>query len=253
MTVSELAHRLNTAIPASLSCEWDHDGLMCCPEPEREVKKLLLVLDITEKAIEFAKENAFDVILSHHPLIFRPVAALEPSKPVSRKLITLIQCGIAALSFHTRFDALFGGVNDVLASLLGLSSIESFGPEGEEMGRIGICEPCTLPDFAQMVKSTLGTPMVLCCGNREVHRVAVLGGGGDDFIEAAIAAGADTYLSGRLGYHSLAEAVERGINLVEAGHFYTEAPSLIALEGIVRSIAPDIECVRKAETDIFAV
>lgn len=253
MTVAQLYQKLDTAISPSLSCEWDNDGLMCCPDPDKEVKQILLVLDINEKAIDYAIEKDFDVILSHHPLIFKPIGSLDPQNAVARKLIRLVQSGIAAMSFHTRFDALDGGVNDVLADLLGLSEPLPFGPEGEKMGRIGYVSPCSLTEFAEKAKKALGTPMVLCCGDREVRRVAILGGNGDDFIFAAKEAGADTYLSGRLGYHPLSEATQIGINLIEAGHFYTEAPALNALARIVHTISPEIMCSVKEEIEIFSV
>ncbi|MBR4872828.1 MAG: Nif3-like dinuclear metal center hexameric protein, partial [Clostridia bacterium] len=133
MTVSELYRFLENKIPKSLSCEWDNDGLMCCPDPAREVKKVLFALDITEAVVEMAIEKGCDVILSHHPLVFRPVKALTTEGGVPRKLIRLVQNGISAMSFHTRLDAVCGGVNDILAATLGLENVSAFGPEGEQM------------------------------------------------------------------------------------------------------------------------
>ncbi|MBQ7380915.1 MAG: Nif3-like dinuclear metal center hexameric protein, partial [Clostridia bacterium] len=78
ITVSELYEKLDRAIPTSLSCEWDNDGLMCCPDPKRPVKRVLLALDITESIVDRAIDEGFDVILSHHPLVFRPIPSLTP-------------------------------------------------------------------------------------------------------------------------------------------------------------------------------
>ena len=242
MKVSQLYEFLNERIPRALSCEWDNDGLACCPDPEKQVCRVLLALDITREVVDKAVDEGYDVILAHHPLIFRPIKALTTDLAVPGKLIRLVENKISAMAFPTRLDAVDGGVNDVLAQRLGLSEIEKFGPEGEMMGRVGrLPASMSLEDFAAQVKCTLGAPFVLANGDRTVSRVAVVGGNGDDFIGAAIAAGADTYVSGRLGYHPMTDARESGINLVEAGHFYTEAPVLAYLESLIQSLDNTIE------------
>ncbi len=243
MKVTELYRFLNEKIPPSLSCEWDHDGLMCCPEPEKEVRRVLLALDISEKTVEKAINEGFDVILSHHPLVFRPVRSLTPTEATPRKLIALVKNGVSAMSFHTRLDAREGGVNDVLADLLGLGNREVFGKEGEKIGRIGDVAPTTPEQYAAWVKEKLGAPVVQFSGNKPVSRVALVGGGGDDFVSAAKEAGADTYVSGTIGYHALAAAIEDGINLIEAGHFFTEQPVLAVLAEFVKEADPSVETV----------
>lgn len=244
MTVSQLYQFLEAKISRSLSCEWDNDGLMCCPDPTREVRRVLLALDITEAIVDIAVEKDCDVILSHHPLVFHPVKALTPDDGVSRKLIRLVQNGICAMSFHTRLDAVEGGVNDALAAALGLQNVCAFGPEGEKMGRVGtLAAPKSLDDFAEQVKTALEAPFVLVSGTGEVSRVAVLGGEGDDFIGEAVACGADVLVSGRLGYHPMTDAPECGIALIEAGHYYTERPVLSALAEMVRAADGGVETI----------
>lgn len=252
MKVSELYQYLDARIPRSLSCEWDNDGLMCCPDADREVKRVLLALDITEDVVDAAIAGRYDVIVSHHPLVFRPVKALNGETGTQRKLIKLIQNHIAAMSFHTRLDAVGGGVNDVLAKMLSLDGVESFGPEGEKMGRMGtVSVPLSLDAFAKCVGDVLGSPAVLYSGNKTVRRVAVLGGNGDDFIDAAIEVGADTLVSGRLGYHPMTDAKECGINLIEAGHYYTERPVLSALSNMIGNADAAIETVIVDSNTIF--
>lgn len=253
MTAYEIYQQLNAAIPPSLSEEWDNDGLLCCPHPERPCQKALVTLDITEETVARAVNEGFDLILSHHPLIFRPLRALTPDQPVPRKLIKLTEQGITAMCFHTRLDALRGGVNDALAKALGVADALPFGEEGKEMGRIGRVAPCTLSDFAAHVKQALGTPFVLASGNLPVSRVALLGGEGDDFIEAAKKAGADTYVSGRLGYHRMSEAPEYGLNLIEAGHYYTERVVLPTLAALLSSIDGKLEIHMTESCPIRAV
>ena len=243
MKVIELDKYLDSHIPSMLSCEWDNDGLMCCPDENAEVKKVLVTLDVTDDAIKKAKDIEADVILSHHPLIFKGVKALNRNGIVSSRAIELIKSGIAVMSFHTRLDAVDGGVNDVLALTLGIEDVEPFGEEG--IGRIGELDaPMSLDEFAYLVKDRLNAPQVTYSGNGcEVFRVAVLGGSGADDLPAAIAAGADTYLSGTLSYHDMADAPDGDINLVEAGHFHTEDPVCDMLSELVWSADASIETV----------
>ena len=246
MKVSELYAFLNSKIPPSLSCGWDNDGLMCAPCPEKEVKRILVTLDITAEAIEKARSEGCEVILSHHPLIFKGIKSVTQDNCVSAKVIELIKNGISAFSFHTRLDALEGGVNDILADVLGVKETVPFGVDGEAIGRVGTLDaPMILEDFAASVRDKLGAPAVLCAdADKKVYRVALLGGSGGDDIAAAIASGADTYVSGRLGYHEMTDAAELGINLIEAGHFYTEYPVCEKLEALVREADGNIECIR---------
>ncbi len=242
MTVYELYTALSARIPSELSCEWDNDGLMCCTDRDRQVGRILVTLDVTEEAVAYAAAHGYDLILSHHPLIFRGLKSVCDGMPVAQKTITLIQKDIAVLSFHTRLDAAEGGVNDTLASLLGLAEVMSFGEKS--LGRIGtLPEAMSAEAFAEKVKSALGAPFVLL-GDASVpcRRVAVLGGEGGDDIAAARGAGADTYVSGRLGYHPMTDAAEGGMNLIEAGHFYTEHPVCGALCRMLSEIAPELSC-----------
>ncbi len=243
MKVSELYAALSARIPAALSCSWDNDGLMCCPDPAREVRRVLIALDVTGRVIDEAERGNYDVILSHHPLIFTPLRALTPNSPVGAKLIRLVQKGIAVMSFHTRLDAVEGGVNDCLAALLSLSDVTPFGNDGEEIGRVGnLKQPMPLDRFAARVKELLGADaLTVADAGRAVRRVAVLGGSGSDDVAAAIAAGADTYLSGELKHNYLTDAPDMGINLVAAGHFYTEDPVCRVLRELVLQADAGIE------------
>ena len=227
MTVSELYKKLNQRFPRELSCEWDNDGLMCCPDPEREVRRVLVALDVTAAVVEEAIQGGYDLIVSHHPLVFRPLKAIEPSHPVAKKCIRLLLAGISVMSFHTRLDAVEGGVNDVLAEALGLSEVTPFvGDDGCAIGRVGVLSrPMSLEDFVRSVKSVTGADAVAYTdAGREVLRVALLGGSGGDDVSAAERTGADTYLSGELAHHYMTDAPERGMNLVAAGHYETEQP-----------------------------
>ena len=118
MNVKELYGFLNEKIPPSLSCDWDNDGLMCCADETKEIRRVLIALDMTAEVIKKAIAEGYDLILSHHPLIFSPLRAVTPMDHIARRFIDLIRADIAAMSFHTRLDAVEGGVNDILAAEL---------------------------------------------------------------------------------------------------------------------------------------
>lgn len=238
MKIKELYECLEARIPRALSCEWDNDGLMVCADPEREAHRVLIALDITAEVVERAVEGNFDVVISHHPLVFRPLKALEPSEPVAKKAIRLLTAGVAAMSFHTRLDAVSGGVNDTLAAALGLMDVIPFGNGEETIGRIGtLPRALTLGQFVEEVKRATGVPFVLATDvGVPVRRVAILGGSGSDDVRAAERAGADTYLSGEIAHHHLTDAPERGMNLIAAGHFHTENPVCETLSEMLREI-----------------
>lgn len=244
MKVKELYDYLDTRIPRSLSCEWDNDGLLCCPDGEREVRRVLVALDVTDKVCDAAIDGGYDVIVSHHPFIFKGLTAVNGEDIVSAKVIKLISNGIAAMSFHTRLDAISGGVNDMLAALLDLKNVEAFGEGDDTLGRIGeLDSPMEISDFAKKVKDALHAPVVLYSKTDiPVFRVAVLGGSGSDDIGAAKAAGADTYVSGELKYHDMTDAFENRINLLAAGHFYTENPVCHVLKELIIGVESSIEC-----------
>jgi dinuclear metal center YbgI/SA1388 family protein len=244
-TVYEIYRLLNTVLPPSLSCDWDNDGLMVYKKSKIEVKKILLALDITTAVAEYANKIGAQLIISHHPLIFSGIRHMDGRDGTSRKVISLLQNNIAAMSFHTRLDAADGGVNDILASLFALSDIEKFGDEDELTARIGtLPKPMAFEDFCKLVKDTLGAPCVCGAkGNDTVSRLALLGGSGRDYILKAKEMGADTYLTGEVNYNYLLEAAENGLSIVTAGHYHTEAPSLRFFEKTLTEAFGEFEFV----------
>ena len=243
MTVRELYAFLEEKIPRELSCDWDNDGLMCCGDDSRPVRRALVALDITAAVVDRAVKEGYDLILSHHPLIFRPLKALNRRDTVASKVITLLQNGVCAMSFHTRLDAVTGGVNDVLAKKLGLCDVTPFGENGETIGRIGtLPTPMAAEAFAKLVKQATGAEYVLLSdAGLPVSRVALLGGGGAGDLPAARAAGADTYLTGELKHDQLTDAPEKGMNLIMGGHFYTENPVCEHLADLIKKADPTVE------------
>ncbi len=239
ITAKQLYDHLATAIPRELSCEWDNDGLMCEGEGNRIIKKVLVSLDITDRTVEYAKYKECDVIVSHHPLIFRPISALNDENQVSKKAIDLIKNNITAMSFHTRLDAVEGGVNDVLAKKMGLINIKNF-----DIGRIGeLPISVGFAEFASQLKRSLGCPAIAFVGGEtDVKKVALLGGDGKDMVGEFLKSDADTYVTGTLSYNIMCDLAESGKNVIVAGHFYTENLVCGKLKAMIESFSDEIEC-----------
>lgn len=245
-TVKQISGELDALIPRSLSCDWDNDGLLVCPKGSKRVGRVLLALDATEAVCEEAKD--FDLLITHHPIIFHKTGEISDQKQPTKKIIGLIYARTAVMSFHTRFDAADGGINDILAAKLGVSDVEKFAPEGDPpVGRIGNIAPTDAKSLCEKVKATLGSPFVLCAdAGKTISRLAVCGGDGDDFIDAALAKGADAIVMGRGSYNDNIDARDAGITVVEAGHYYSEAIFAEYFEKFFADKHPEIEVKRSS-------
>ncbi len=232
MTVRQLADFLDKEISPELSEAWDNDGRMVIPNPEAEVTKVLCALDCTSEAIKAAKKLGCNVIVTHHPIIFKPLAYLCACDSVGKRVIDCIQNGIAVLSYHTRLDSMKNGVNDKLAELLGLTDTEAFLP----YGRIGNVDEQSFHDFAKFVGEQLGVDVAqlgLVCANGNVKRVALVSGCGKDEIVSALNAGADTFVTGEVLHNHMIDCKELNLNLVCGTHYATERIILPTLAEII--------------------
>ena len=241
-TAKELYAFLDGAFPKSLSCAWDNDGAMCMSDPEREVKRVLLALDVTMGAVDYAVSEGFDVIVSHHPLIFTPMRSINGCDVKSRVITKLMRNGISAFSFHTRLDAVCGGVNDTLCEVLGVQNVEPFMLGNESLARVGTIAPISGKELAMLVKEKLSADGVsYTCPDKTVSKVVVVGGAGKDFIDAALDSFADALITGEVSYNAAIDAADSGLCLVCAGHFFTENPVLTALEKQITAFDPEIK------------
>lgn len=217
---------------------------MCCPDGERTVARALFCLDVTPNVIEYAISRGFDAIISHHPLIFKGVKSVSGNYGIPSRIIKLIKNDISVMSFHTRFDAVEYGVNDALAELFELTDVEKVLCDGIELMRVGyLPREMDISEFAEIVKKKLGCKYLNYASfEGKVRKLALVGGSGGDYITEAKNAGADTFLTGEISYHTLTDCKDNRINLVEAGHYYTENPSLKNLARFVAEADPAIEC-----------
>ena len=244
ITVRDIEKALFDWAPQELAMSWDNVGQLV-GEPEAEVKKVLVALDITEDVVREAVACGADVIVAHHPVMncaWHPVQRVRSDDAQGRMLITMIRSGISAICMHTNLDAADGGVNDALAEKLGLSSLELLNEE--KIGRIGTLK-CQLPlvEFTRLVVESLGCNGLRYVDNgKPVHRVAVGGGACSGYIAQAIAKGCDTFVTSDLKYNDFLDTKE--INLVDAGHFPTENVVCSVLAEYLRKQFPQLNVVQ---------
>ena len=226
--------------PKRLAEEWDNPGLLV-GSPQQEIKKVMVCLDVSLEVVEYAIFQQADMLIAHHPMIFRGLKKIRTDLYDGRMLSLLLQHNMAVYAAHTNLDAAKGGVNDVLAAKIGLRDVVSFLPvenyPEESMGRIGMLpEPVTLKAFAQRVKKALNAEFVrvVQANDKMIQKVALCSGAGADFIGQAAFKGADVYLTGDVKYHDAQRAVQQNINLVDGGHFPTEFPVVEALAAYLR-------------------
>ena len=237
VTVGQVLELLERIAPLELAEEWDNVGLLAGSR-ETEVDCVLCALDLNAGVLDEAIEKGVQLIVTHHPILFRGRRNLCEDDPEGRLLCSLIRSGIALIALHTNFDNVHPGVNDALASQLGLTDVV---PLKNGMC-IGSVEKTTFTEFAETIRRKLGgAARMYGNGEAAVRRVAVLGGAGEDFAEIAVRAGADVYVTGEMAYHKALSAVDCGMCVVEAGHAATEKPSIYMLAGGLQSAANDVQ------------
>lgn len=220
-TAGEIEAALYELAPRALAAEWDNVGLLA-GRADREVRKILVSLDITEAVAEEAERMGADLIVSHHPLIFHPAKSVTDRDPAGRLLLRLIGAGLSAVCMHTNLDAAEGGVNDALAAALGLENAAPVSDGGIE--RIGMLpETLTLSEFLAKVRAALSpNGMRYADGGRPIRKVAVGGGACGDFLWEAAALGCDAFVTADLKYNHFLDAQALGLTVIDAGHFPTE-------------------------------
>ncbi|MBU5627222.1 Nif3-like dinuclear metal center hexameric protein [Oscillibacter sp. MSJ-2] len=247
-TVQQIEAKLFEFAPPDLKMDWDNVGLLV-GEPDRLVEKVLVALDITWEVAEEASRIGAQLIVAHHPLInckWLPVQTVRSDTPQGALLIALLKGDISAICMHTNLDAASGGVNDALAAALRVNDPGPLTREG--IGRVGtLSEPVPLRRFVAEVSRCLHcNGLRYADGGRSVHRVAVGGGACGDFVDQAVAAGCDTFVTSDLSYHDFLDARPKGINLIDAGHFPTEQVVCPVIIDTLKQAFPELEIVLSA-------
>lgn len=226
MTIQEVIDYLNEIYPLRLQESYDNAGHKV-GYATRELTGALVALDVTSEVIDEACELGYNLIVSHHPMIYAGLKSLVPSTEQTRMLERLIKKDICVYSAHTNLDNLRGGVSYILAEKLGLKNVSTLRPVDDEgMGGGAIGETAEEKDyetFMTEVKKVLGLPVVKCSNERpaSVKRVAVCGGSGSFMIDDAAEKKADLYLTADLKYHDYQKAVGM-VSLADIGHYESE-------------------------------
>ena len=247
-TVADILTYIESLAPRSMKMDWDNVGLLC-GRRNQAVTKILVALDPFRNVIDEAVTEKADLIVTHHPLIFRsPLMAVSEDSEAGRCVLTLIEHGIAAINAHTNLDLAPGGINDVLAQTLELSDIEVVNPEGVDaegrpygLLRCGFVNEQPLSAFLGHVKEKLncGGLRYVDCGT-PVRKVAVGGGSCADEMWEALEAGCDTFVTADVKYNQFRTAYENGLNLIDAGHFHTENPTMPVLTAKLQAAFPEV-------------
>ncbi|MDR3304699.1 MAG: Nif3-like dinuclear metal center hexameric protein [Clostridiales Family XIII bacterium] len=239
----KLIAEIEKSAPLALAEPWDNSGWQI-DMGRGEISKVLAALEISDAVIEEAALQGASLILTHHPLLFAPLRQISAHTIAGGYLTKLIRADVSVYSAHTTFDAAPGGMNDLLAEMIGLTNIKPFlsgegsdgavidlgnGMDGGLTHAIARCgefsAPRTFREILQCVEQQIGMESRLkTVGDPErlVKNGIVCGGGGGDLTEAAMRAGYDFYLTSDIKHHQAAWARESGLCLIDGGHFGTE-------------------------------
>ncbi len=248
MKIKDVICALERFAPLPLQEDYDNAGLQV-GLTEAEVSGVLLCLDVTEQIIEEAAQKGCNLIVAHHPLIFRKLARISDENYVQRCAISAIKKDITIVAMHTNLDSAKGGVNYMIARRLGLlpDSIELLGAHtvDDVEGGIGIVgelpEPMTAEAYIHKVKETFNAECVMTNEllNRPVKRIAICSGAGSFMLSQAIKAKADAFLTGEMHYHEYFDH-EQEIQITVIGHYESEQYTKELLGEIINKACPDV-------------
>jgi dinuclear metal center YbgI/SA1388 family protein len=228
--VKDITEAIEKFAPKNLKEDFDNVGLMVGDE-EKEVKKVLLALDCTLEIIEEAKANNVDLIITHHPLIFRKPSNITTDTLLGKKIIELIKNDISLYSSHTNLDSAENGLNETIVELLGFENGQlleenknSREDKEEGLGRlVTLDNEIHINDLIGSIKEKLKIKSVKAViGKEEVSKIAIINGSGSDFFNKAYNRGADCIITGDTTYHYASDYKEMGVSIIDTGHFASE-------------------------------
>jgi len=262
MKAKDIMAAIEKIAPRQLQEDYDNAGLQC-GDPARVVTKVFCCLDVTEEVVHRAISMGAEMIVSHHPLLFRPIKSISAEGDyISRSLYLALTHDIVLYAAHTNLDNAPMGVNKMIADRLGLLDQQPLAPVPAERlagldsafaqacgsGMIGVLpHEMSVDAFLAMVRERFSANAIrlnndmLATRPKSIRKVALCGGAGGDFISDAERQGADAYLTGEVGYHRMFGHAD--ILLVEAGHFETEHEVVNLLAGFIESLGVEVETV----------
>ena len=228
MRCNEMIRKLEELSPISYAESWDNPGLLA-GRYEKEIKKVYIALDATTEVIEEAIRCEADMILTHHPLIFKGIKKVNSEDFVGRRILSMLQADVCYYAMHTNFDVM--GMADAAADKLSLEERKvlevTYEKDGvaEGIGRIGILsQNMTLDACAKLVKKVFGIEWVKVFGDSDmqIKKVAISPGSGKSMIGAALNGKADVLITGDIGHHEGIDAVAQNLAIIDAGHYGIE-------------------------------
>ncbi len=206
--------------------EWDNVGFQI-GDDTRQVKNIILAMDLDRNSLDYALEKDGDMIITHHPFIFSGLKTINNRTYDGSLVMDLIKNNLVSYAAHTNLDKLDQGLNHRLAEIFKLEDSQILSREiGESVGygRVGNIESTSLRDYVCHIKEALDVSRLTVYGDldRQVSRLALVGGSGADFISAAYEKEADLLITGDIKYHEAQSAIKLGLALVDPGHFHTE-------------------------------
>ncbi|MEE0148322.1 MAG: Nif3-like dinuclear metal center hexameric protein [Segatella copri] len=272
MKIREVVDALEHYAPLPLQEGYDNAGLQVGLTEAVEMSGALLCLDVTEAVVDEAVQKGCNLIVSHHPLIFRKLSRISDENYVQRTVRKAIKNDVTIVSMHTNMDAAAGGVNFKIAEKLGLKNVQFFGGEKEvdgvkggsgvigeisdedilkaaQAGRLSdevkehFAEGIAADDLVLLLRDRFGVECVQCNQllRRPIRKVALCGGSGAFLLGDAIAAGADAFITGEMSYHEYF-GHEQEIQICVIGHYQSEQFTSEIFRSIILSHFPDAKC-----------
>ncbi len=231
--------------PPEFAEDWDNVGLLI-GDPADEIRSALTCLTLTPNVAEEAISQNAQLIVTHHPVLFRPVQRLTAETSEGRMLLSLIRAGISVYSPHTSYDSAADGINAQLARLFELRDVQPLRPKATltseaqpiGSGRWGsLSNTMSLRDLIERVKPALRVSTVQFVGdlNRQITKIGIACGAAAEFLRDATQLGCEALLTGEARFHSCLEAETANIALILPGHFATERPAMEQLANVLRS------------------
>lgn len=241
MRLKKILEWLEELSPVTYAEEWDNVGLLV-GDDEQEIKRIVIALDTSDSVIKQAVELQADLVLTHHPMIFKPVKQINNHSMIGRRILALASNRIAYYAMHTNFD-IKGGMAELAAEKLELTetvpldvtTVIDGQPEG--IGRIGLLkEAVEVRLLAEKVKEQFGLKNVTVYGDitKKVRKVAVCPGSGKSEIENALKQKADILITGDIGHHEGIDAVDMGLVIMDATHYGLEHIFIEFMAGYLR-------------------
>ena len=249
MKIKDVIRALEQFAPLPLQEDFDNAGLQV-GLTEAEVSGALLCLDVTEAVIDEAVAAGCNLIVAHHPLIFRPLKQVSDANYVQRSVIKAIEHRITIVAMHTNMDNAWGGVNCRIAEKMSLTDVHIIAPKqvGEVSGGSGVVgslpEPMTAASFVAMLKERFAVECLLTNEllRRPITTVAICGGAGGFLLGEAIAAGADAFVTGEMHYHDYFDH-EQQIQICVMGHYQSEQYTAEVFRDIISRQCPGVRCM----------